>query len=50
MIGHLKALLPKEAEAEDKKEADTSAASAPAGNLVSALRTRMNNIEQYFKY
>merc|ERR1719478_852906 len=46
MIGHLKALLPKEAEAEDKKEADTSAASAPAGNLV--LVSKDKREEEFF--
>merc|ERR1719387_848504 len=34
MINHLKGLLPKEAAGEEKKEEDTSAANAPAGNLV----------------
>merc|ERR1719478_380120 len=47
MIGHLKALLPKEAEAEAAaKEADTSAASAPAGNLV--LVSKDKREEEFF--
>merc|ERR1719299_49614 len=46
MLGHLKALLPKEAADEEKKVEDTSVANAPAGNLV--LMSKNQREEEFF--
>merc|ERR1719379_636492 len=46
MLSHLKALLPKEAESEEKKGEDTSVANAPAGNLV--LMSKDKREEEFF--